>query len=254
MADISEEEMLAELRAISNKSSNSRFAGIEKKVVSTKMYNAPDGGSKENSEVGGVAGNVGSNGDAFLLGNPEDTDLNQYWYSKNTIEALTNECESLIKKNGKTFKIAFLSTPSIYFALSDESRKQCYVFDYDKKWDNDRGFVFYDFNEPLEFDKELLKIFDLIVIDPPFITRAVWEQYTVSAKALLKSSPTYNNNTGRIIGTTVQENAPFMEELLACKAQKFKPSIPNLVYQYNSYANFEDVDFLGKVNPEILED
>ena len=34
-------------------------------------------------------------------------------------------------------------------------------------------------------------------------------------------------------------------------SQKFRPSIPNLVYQYNSYANFDGAEFLGQTNPEI---
>jgi hypothetical protein len=37
------------------------------------------------------------------------------------------------------------------------------------------------------------------------------------------------------------------------QAQAFKPSIPNLPYQYNSYANFEGAVYLGAANPEISE-
>jgi hypothetical protein len=63
--------------------------------------------------------------------------------------------------------------------------------------------------------------------------------------------PTENSPKGMVIGTTVAENKDFMGELLGCKPQAFRPSIPNLVYQYNSYANFEGAKFLGKPNPEI---
>ena len=255
--------MLAELRAISNKSSASRFEDFEKKVVKTTV-------SAESS-----------NGVAFLQGNPEDPALNQYWYSQNTIDALTNECERLIDSRGPDFRVAFLSTPSVYFALSEKSRTQCFCMDYDKKWADDRGFVFYDFNAPATFDDgSLLSSFDMVVIDPPFITREVWEKYTESAIALLKEKPAFGAASGVVLGTTVAEvslvtcheavnktiylylsrslplflqNAPFMEELLGCKPQSFKPSIPNLVYQYNSYANFDGCAFLSQVNPEIPE-
>ncbi|GMH49653.1 hypothetical protein TL16_g00575 [Triparma laevis f. inornata] len=245
MSGMSPEEeaaMLAELKAISTKASDSRFDGFAQKVVKTVAV------TDENTTTNGL------NTVDFLQGNPEDPALNQYWYSQASVDALTLECERLIKSRGQNYKVAFLSTPSIYFALSDESRGQCWVMDYDKKWESDRGFVFYDFNKPADFGsktEELIKSFDLVVIDPPFITREVWEKYTESAHALLKENPTFNAESGQVIGTTVAENAPFMEELLGCKAQKFRPSIPNLVYQYNSYANFDGAEFLGKSNPEI---
>ena len=243
-------EMQAEMKAISTKSSDSRFDTYEKKVVRTEVT--------ENSNP--------NNGVAFLRENPEDPALNQYWYSQNSVDALTQEVSRLITKYGKDFKVAFLSTPSIYFALEEEQRSQCYVFDYDKKWDEDRGFVFYDFNDPTNVTSnheqqdtgktlDLKGAFHLMVIDPPFITREVWEKYTESAKFLLNSPPgPSSDGTGMIIGTTVAENAPFMNELLSCDAQVFMPSIPNLVYQYNCYANFDDAEFLGKKNPEIIED
>ena len=78
-------------------------------------------------------------------------------------------------------------------------------------------------------------------------------RYTESSKLLLCVDPTTCSHKGQVIGTTVAENKDFMAELLGCKPQAFKPSIPNLVYQYNSYANFEGAEFLGKANPEIPE-
>jgi hypothetical protein len=40
---------------------------------------------------------------------------------------------------------------------------------------------------------------------------------------------------------------------LGCWLQAFKPSIPNLVYQYNMYANFPTTRLCVR-NPEIPED
>lgn len=60
----------------------------------------------------------------FLVKNKENGDLNQYWYSNATIEFLVNECTT----QGK--KIAFLSTPSIYFSLTDtDVKSQSFCFD-----------------------------------------------------------------------------------------------------------------------------
>lgn len=73
---------------------------------------------------------------------------------------------------------------------------------------------------------------------------------------------------GRVILTTIYENKELLFELLGatptveCYAllwllayldfQAFQPSIPNLVYQYNLYTNYNSVVFNQK-NPEIPE-
>ena len=60
----------------------------------------------------------------FLVRHKENADMNQYWYSKATINFMANECELYGKK------IAFLSTPSIYFSLKNkEVRANSKVFD-----------------------------------------------------------------------------------------------------------------------------
>ncbi len=53
----------------------------------------------------------------FLVRYKEKSDMNQYWYSKATINFLVNECELY------GHKIAFLSTPSIYFSLKNKELK-----------------------------------------------------------------------------------------------------------------------------------
>ena len=142
--DTEEAELLAELKAISNAKSDARYNAMEKKVI------------KVTAEVG--EGESSDCGDAFLKNNPEDPTTNQYWYSKPTINALAGECSRVIKErtqDDKTFKVAFLSTPSLYFALTENLREHCFVFDYDRKWENDRGFLFYDYNKPTTFEGDL---------------------------------------------------------------------------------------------------
>ena len=87
----------------------------------------------------------------------------------------------------------------------------------------------------------------MVVIDPPFITREVWEKYTEAAKLLLIPEG------GIVLGSTIDENESFMQELLGCSRKAYRPSIPNLVYQYSLYANYES-DGLSQGNPEIVMD
>ena len=55
----------------------------------------------------------------------------------------------------------------------------------------------------------------MVVIDPPFITRDVWEKYAKTAYYLLK----LNTTAIRILCTTVYENASMMDELFGAKSQ-----------------------------------
>ena len=105
---------------------------------------------------------------AFLSGTyVEDADHNQYWYSPNTIKQIVLDIE---QQGGR---VAFLSTPSLYFSVSADCRGRSKVFDFDRKWENDPNFVFYDFNKPEDLPTDLLNTFDIAVIDPPFITQEV---------------------------------------------------------------------------------
>lgn len=85
----------------------------------------------------------------------------------------------------------------------------------------------------------------MIVIDPPFITREVWDKYAEASKLLLKE-----DGSGKVLLSTIDENEGFIFELLGAKRQIFRPSIPNLVYQYSFYANYESAGLSSK-NPEI---
>ena len=179
--------------------------------------------------------------------NEEDGDYNQYWYSEPTIGRII---EALIENGGS---VAFLSTPSLYFSLPDNLRSKSFVFDYDKKWESDRGFVFYDFNEPETIPTNLLGTFDVVVVDPPFITHEVWQKYATTTKLLMKQgTATDGSPAGKVILTTVAENADLLNRLLGASATAFLPSIPHLVYQYNLYTNYNS-EIFNKKNPEIPE-
>ena len=52
----------------------------------------------------------------------------------------------------------------------------------------------------------------MVVIDPPFITREVWEKYAEAARIVLKA-----DGSGKVLGSTIDENEGFMQELLSCQ-------------------------------------
>ncbi|GMH46058.1 hypothetical protein BSKO_14022 [Bryopsis sp. KO-2023] len=175
----------------------------------------------------------------FLKRHAENGDLNQYWYSQHTIETLIKEIESV------AINVAFLSTPSVYFSLAKASQLQANsrLFDFDKQFSRDPRFVFYDFQSPGDVPKELHNTFDCVVIDPPFITQEVWENYVATARLL-------SIEGGKAILSTIPENREMLWKLFSARPCAFLPAIPNLVYQYNFFTNYE-TKFLCCTNPEI---
>ena len=131
-----------------------------------------------------------------------------------------------------------MSTPSIYFSLKDKDIKATSVcFDLDEAFGKKvpaECYFKYDFNQPEQIPAEMLGSFDMAVIDPPFITREVWDKYRIAAEMLLKSEG------GKLLCSTIDENQVFMKELLNVDPIAFRPSIPNLVYQYSFYTNYTD--------------
>eukprot|EP00746_Dinoflagellata_sp_MGD_P165724 gnl/MRDRNA2_/MRDRNA2_95166_c0_seq1.p1 gnl/MRDRNA2_/MRDRNA2_95166_c0~~gnl/MRDRNA2_/MRDRNA2_95166_c0_seq1.p1 ORF type:complete len:394 (-),score=88.13 gnl/MRDRNA2_/MRDRNA2_95166_c0_seq1:30-1211(-) len=185
-----------------------------------------------------VASSNGEN--SFLASTSERADLNQYWFSTPTISMFVDE----IVRSGGT--AALVSSPSVYFSLPEKVRERCKVLDFDRQWSSDPGYVFYDFNDPEDIPAELKGNFDFVLVDPPFITREVWEKYAATTKLLCRDG-------GHVLCTTIAENDQMMQELLEVKPVRFRPSIPNLVYQYSVYTNYTSA-LLDKLNPEIDDD
>jgi hypothetical protein len=264
--ELSEAELLAILRGINSDSIKEKTQKeLDEKYgkhVSSVEAMRRAGGEKNNNENADNDGSKKKDADwttpeGFLAAAPEIAGMNQYWYSLPTIKKMV----SIIREAGKTedgspMKIAFISTPSLFFSLSEEERKECVVLDYDKQWETEHGFHFYDFNDPEGVADSLKGQFDLVVIDPPFIQEECWRQYGVTSNLLLRKPPAQasENETeflgGRAVLTTIIENEDLLFELFNAKPNVFRPSIPNLVYQYHIFTNFNAPD-LSMMNDEV---
>jgi len=125
-SDIDAESLLAELLEISDRHSSSR-------LCNTKTYVRTAKGEREFKRVKTLGeehqiDRIDDSALSFLECKPEDCLFNQYWYSRVTIQCL---CEAILDASrGK--KIAFLSVPSLFFALPLTERKLCTLFDVSK--------------------------------------------------------------------------------------------------------------------------
>ena len=69
------------------------------------------------------------NTNTFLTHTNENRDLNQYWYSKKTIDILCKAIREGLSLVDGGSRVAFLSTPSLFFSLSSKERQQGVLFD-----------------------------------------------------------------------------------------------------------------------------
>ena len=88
-----------------------------------------------------------------------------------------------------------------------------------------------------------------MLIDPPFITLDVWTKYAQATKRIVKKDQD-NKITGKILLSSIEENADMLRDLLGVHKKAFRPSIPNLIYQYTFYSNYAS-PALDQFNPEI---
>jgi hypothetical protein len=195
---------------------------------------------------------------AFIKQHREDADHTQYWYSAATVARILAAVEEPLPgaAGAAPPRGAFVSTPSLFFALSPAARLAARhaVLDLDAAQFAAKGgeaFVRFDFRAtPPEahLPAAMLGAFDVVVIDPPFITEEVWRLYAAAARALLRA-----DGPRRVVCTTVAENAALIAELFpGAKRTRFQPSIPHLVYQYDLYCNWDAVAFMTP-NPEVPE-
>jgi hypothetical protein len=188
---------------------------------------------------------VDSKTNKFLKLNPENENLNQYWFSESTIQFFTYQIE---KYSNQSEKIAFISTPSLFFTVNSEIQNKSYLFDYDEKLiKKHKNCIWFDFNwtDFSSITTNHAKSFDYIIIDPPYINEEAWSKYANFVNLIA-------TDNAKILTCSIKENNQMLKKLLNLDVKKYQPSIPHLVYQYNIYANYDDEE-LDKINPEIID-
>jgi hypothetical protein len=193
---------------------------------------------------------VDSKNNKFLKLFGEKEDINQYWFSEKTIDFIVNQITKHAEDENS--KIAFVSTPSIFFSLDDSFKHKSKLFDYDDRLlKRHANAVKFDFNEFSDLAKnpEFLDKFDFIMIDPPYINEPSWTKFAEFAKVIAQKSN--DNIKAKILTCSIAENKDLLKKLLDLEMKNYQPSIPHLVYQYNFFANYED-DLLNEINKEII--
>lgn len=169
----------------------------------------------------------------------EDWQLSQFWYSDSTAETLL---DALLEGANEDTVVCIASAPSVYAIINKKKEqlptKHIYLFEFDKRFELLSGadhFGFYDYNEPLNFRKDLVGKVDRLLLDPPFLEPECQQKSSITAKSLLKdSSSKFITCTGERMSEQVHKNYSDIH------TTSFFPEHKNgLSNEFRCYANFE---------------
>ena len=160
----------------------------------------------------------------------EDWNLSQFWYDQQTRTFLAQKALSHSPKT-----VGCLSSPSVYLALRKMNPEAtCVVFEFDKRF-NAFGddFVFYDFNNPVDIDSKWKSKFDVLVVDPPFLSDECWSKVSQTVRWLTHDSSKLIICTGKVMASKIKQE-------LGCIETKFKPQHTNgLQNEFWCFSNFD---------------
>ncbi|XP_043470889.1 EEF1A lysine methyltransferase 1-like isoform X2 [Leptopilina heterotoma] len=105
------------------------------------------------------------------------------------------------------------------------------IFEFDKRFSAfGSDFIYYDYNEPLNFPSQLKENYDLVITDPPFLSEECFTKTASTIKSIAKE---------KIIVCTGAIMEEHVEKLLNLKKCEFLPKHKNnLANEFFCYANF----------------
>ena len=87
------------------------------------------------------------------------------------------------------FRIACVSSPTAYKKIREMKPQSCVAkcMEFDERFRiYGDDFVFYNFNDPLNFPVEWQKSFDIVIADPPFLSEDCLNKTAISVRFLAK--------------------------------------------------------------------
>ncbi|CAF0807897.1 unnamed protein product [Rotaria sordida] len=142
----------------------------------------------------------------------EDWHLSQFWYNKETATRLMNEVIAILPQYGKC---ACIACPTVWSLMHKEYPEiENILFEYDIRFAaNNKSFIKYDYND----DDRIEEIyapwkhsFDVLIVDPPFLSRECFEKVSRLVKFIGKPTPQCKHIicTGTIQEENVKECFP----------------------------------------------
>uniref|UniRef100_A0A8D8X1R2 Protein-lysine N-methyltransferase n=1 Tax=Cacopsylla melanoneura TaxID=428564 RepID=A0A8D8X1R2_9HEMI len=218
------------LGLVKNTSNMSSHDSDDEVALSANTLKALNEFLTEKKEKEDMLKNVLDNNESGKIINfEEDWQLSQFWYDETTTQRLSEEAAQRIGNEGS---IALISCPTLYpkiKKLAPEAKVS--LFEYDTRFKvYGSDFIFYDYKAPLDVPRELSGHYDLVILDPPFLSDECLTKAAVTAKFLAKRD---------ILVCTGEIMQDLVQRLLGVKKCQFVPRHKNnLANDFACFVNF----------------
>lgn len=116
----------------------------------------------------------------------EDWRLSQFWYDAVTAETVAKEVVSLCRDSDS--RVACIACPTLYAYLKKiRPEVSAKILEYDMRFEQyGSDFAFYDYNQPEDLPLELKHAFNVVVADPPYLSKECLEKVTETVSFLAR--------------------------------------------------------------------
>lgn len=174
----------------------------------------------------------------------EDWRMSQFWYDHHTAQTLAQEVLTLCKSDSQSLstRVACVACPSLYAYLKNmDSDVSVQLLEYDKRFEQyGSDFTFYDYNQPEDLPLELKHGFDIVVADPPYLSKECLEKVAQTVSFLARSEKPF---LLLLTGEVQKERAAELMGLLPCG---FRPRHSSkLGNEFRLFTNYDPETRLG---------
>lgn len=170
----------------------------------------------------------------------EDWRLSQFWYDRDTAETVATELKSLSISTSSP--IACVACPTLYAYLKKiDPNIKVQLLEYDKRFEQyGSNFTFYDYNHPEELSSEFKHAYQVVVADPPYLSKECLEKVAQTISFLSHPGASY---LLLLTGEVQKETAA---KLLSMHPCGFRPHHSSkLGNEFRLFTNYDPEDRLG---------
>ncbi|XWS56125.1 hypothetical protein CRYUN_Cryun09bG0059600 [Craigia yunnanensis] len=192
----------------------------------------------ETVETGG--GGTGAESEVALV--TEDWRLSQFWYDPETARTVAQEVLSLSLCSESNYKVACIACPTLYAYLKTiDPNISVQLLEYDKRFGQyGSDFIFYDYNQPEDMPLELKHTYQIVVADPPYLSKECLGKVTQTISFLARPQQSY------LLLLTGEVQRDRAAELLGLQPCNFRPRHSSkLGNEFRLFTNYDPGERLG---------
>ncbi|XP_010279031.1 PREDICTED: protein-lysine N-methyltransferase N6AMT2 [Nelumbo nucifera] len=183
---------------------------------------------------------VEANGSPEVALVAEDWRLSQFWYDRVTAETVAEEIRNLSISTASP--VACIACPTLYAYLKKmDASLSVQLLEYDKRFEQyGSDFTFYDYNQPEEMPMEMKHAYQVVVADPPYLSKECLEKVVRTMEFLAEPGKSY---LLLLTGEVQKESAAELLNLYPCG---FRPQHSSkLGNEFRLFINYDPGERLG---------